>query len=172
MFGFSKNPDRSTMNEIYRITDPPVRYMTYIYMEQALPPKDGMTPISLTNEENIKKIINCFNEIIDLNFLENSSDISSTLMELKSEANRSNPEQLYFDTLGFMCDINAINNICTMYYVYFPKSKKMLEIVNDLAKLFPPAFILIFGESMPDNYRKIWPYLSNIFEHYRTHAGI
>ena len=174
MFGlFNKNnPDREYFNELNRLSEQAARFMLFVKLKRCIPAQDGMDDIPLDIEENRLKVVDCFNNVIKDNSIDTEADIEKILMKLALEVRQGNSEQVYENTLAFMSNANLINDICKVYYVEFPKSDKLFEIVNNLAKIFSPAFIVIFGDSMPEPYRKIWPYLSNIFEHYKTHKGI
>lgn len=174
MFGLfnNNNPDKEYFNEINRLAEQSAKFMLYVKLKKCIPAKDDIEDLTFELEENKLKTINCFNSIVKENSLENATNIDAVLVELIQKHSKENYNQVYDDTLAFISNMNTINQVCSVYYEDFPKSDKLLEIVNHLAKMFPPAFIVIFGENMPNSYRKIWPYLSNIFEHYKTHKKI
>ena len=166
---FNKNnPDKKYFNEINRLAEQSAKFMLFIKVKKCIPAQDGMDNLSLEIEENRLKTVNCFNTVVKDNELANVTNIDAVLVELIQEHLNKEYDQLYDDVLAFMSNADTINQVCSIYYEDFPKSDKLLEIVNHLAKIFSPAFIVIFGEDMPNSFRKIWPYLSNIFEHYKT----
>lgn len=174
MFGLfdNKNPSRADFNEINEAAKHPAMLMNYIKIKKSIPASDKLEDIQLNIEENRLKVVDCFNKIISDYSMDSVTDLESLLLGLTLDSRKGKHDPLYDDSLAFLVNADTINNICKIYYKEFPESDKLLEVVNHLAKIFPPAYIVIFGESMADTHRKIWPFLSNIFEHYKTHKGV
>jgi len=172
MFGFGNNPDSETSNELGRQAYQASQFMTYIQLKNSLPPNKGEEPLSLEDENSRTEIIKCFDTIIENNNLDVVLQPSATekINSLAIKASKGGESQLYENTLALMTVMNSINGVAKMFYVNFPKSKKLFSLVNEMTKTCMPAISIIFGGHLKSSYRIIWPHLSSVFEAHRANG--
>ena len=169
MLGFGNNPDSETLQMVSRHAASAAQFCMYIYQKNAIPPKDGEEPVYLNEGSNKEKIVSVIENIISANKLDEDG-ATDRINALVLEEKNNPTENFYENALGLVTMINVINGICKMYYADYPKSKKLLDIVNQLAKITSPALIKVFGNYPPNSIRKSWPHISSIFEHYKANG--
>lgn len=170
MFGLGNNPPSEVFDELGRQAYSISQWMAYIQINNTLVPRaEEESSLSLNNISDRYDIQKCFDEIVtDNNLLEVEELFRRDLInEIALSVNQDTP-QLYENTLRVLVALNWINYCFKCYYQDYPKSKKLLTLTNELAKVCVPAINLIFQEGLPESYRKIWPYLSSIMEQHRT----
>jgi hypothetical protein len=168
MFGFGNNPDSETLEIITRNSEGVARLCMYMYQKNAIPPNDGDNPLSLIENDNKEKILTNIDAIINENKL--YDDTTDKINSICIQKQNNKTDIFYENALCVIVMLNTINIPCKMYYVDFPKSKKLLELVNSLTKIASPAFINLFGNYPPNSVRKCWPHFSSIFEDYNRNG--
>jgi|GEM_PF-2332657 len=172
MFGFRDNPDSATSNELGRQAYQASQFMTYIVLKKSLPPNKGEEALSLEDPSIKEGIIKCFDQIIADNRLDEvlQPEATDIINRISIEASGGGKSQLYENTLALIAVMNSINCVAKIFYVDFPKSKKLFTLVNDMTKACMPALEVVFLGDLKTSYRNIWPHLSSIFEAYRANG--
>ena len=169
MFGFGNNPDSATYNEYARQAHHAVQFLFYMETKETLVPKDKEQEVfSFKSSDDKAKIIKQFDQIVhELALPENQHPNGTEIINSKlSEA--KNKDDFYENVYGLIVILNTVNYIAHAYYRNYPKSKKMLELVNILAKSSGRVLELIFQDNLNSETRKAWPHLSSLFEHYKS----
>ncbi len=172
MFGFGNNPDRETCSVLRRQSHNMAVYFSYIFIKNCIPPKDGEDAISLNNEKDKQDLVESINLIInqnDLNTVE-CGNLTGKINELCLHADEVTTSRIYENALSLITMMNGVDCIAKIYYLDYPKSKKLFSLLNDLAKVCCPALIKVFDGTLQEKHREIWPHLSCIFEAYRANG--
>jgi|TARA_B110000211_G_C13865200_1_gene458345 hypothetical protein len=171
MFGFGNNPPNDIYEELARTAHNMAQLMSYIQVKKTLVPRTRQeTPIDLTDRASREQIIECFETLVsehallDLRAIERRDILND--LALKMSQDKDTP-QIYENTATVLVAMNWIDFCFRTYYEDYPKSKKLLELTNQLTKLAIPAIELVFCDGYPENYRRMWPYLSSVMEQYR-----
>lgn len=172
MFGFLDNPDRETFREINRQATQSARFFMYLKIKKTIPPRDGEAPVQLEDGINRSKLIQAIENIVVENLLWDK-DATERADFVISKANTywgDDKNLLKDNAVALIAVLMSTNYICNTYYSLYPKSKKLLYIVNHLAKICSPGLMVIFDEDLPSWFRKTWPNISSLFEHYRANG--
>ena len=172
MFGFGNNPPTDIYEELARTAHSMAQLMFYIQIKKTLVPRTRQeTPIDLTDHASREQVTRYFEMLVsdhgllDLSAFERR-DILNDLAVTAAE-DKDTP-QIYENTLTVLVAMNWMDFCFRTYYEDYPKSKKLLELTNQLTKQAIPAIELIFCDGYSENYRRMWPHLSSVMEQYRA----
>lgn len=172
MFGFGNNPPADVCNALGKTALQTTQLMAYIQIKKTLVPRTREEiPIDLTDSNSRQEVVQYFdtliheNSLFDLNQIERRDILNELAVKVSQDMDAP---QIYENTLTLLVSMNWIDFFVKTYYEDYPKSKKLLELVNQLTKVAIPAIELTFCDGYPERYREMWPHLSSVMEQHRA----
>lgn len=177
MFGlFTKKPPADLQNALGLQGHSVSESLSYVIQWGQLPPHQAYesNPICVDDKADQNSLTELFIEVVTKNGLahvdtdERLEAINNLAREILAPGQV--PERIMDGVLFLLTSLNSVDTIARIYYRDFPEYRPLFDMVNQLAKIVPPALDRIFKDDVPTELREAFPQVSGLIEQYRSNG--
>ena len=176
MFGlFAKRPPREEQIILAKSAGAADELSMHLIQHRSFLPRSDKPRPDLDDEADRQEIVDAIIGKIEMLDLESAPENAKTgilgahLEDIMRDPNLPVVE----DDAGFALYImNGINVMYRRYRELYPKYRPLYEMLNQLAKIVPGGFRVVFGDDLPPQVRKAFPHFSIMFEENRANSFI
>jgi len=177
MFGFfGKKPPADLENALGQQGYKVAQNFFYVVQKGQIPPHQAheRNPITLSSDVDRSALVEKFIEVLNhnkLHHLDTDEKLEAiNAIALDTLGGGKIPERIMDGALFLTTTLSFVDMIARVYYRDYPEHKPLFEMVNQLAKVIPPALDRIFDNDIPKELRETFPHVSSLIEQNRANG--